>query len=52
MNIKNEESLNENIKNEDGLVELSSEELCLVAGGDCLVDPGSPCGYVSRKWYN
>jgi hypothetical protein len=57
MNIKNKDDLdniikNENLKNENNLIELRSEELRLVAGGDCLVDPGAPCGYVSRKWWD
>ena len=57
MNIKNKDDVDnnikkENIKKENNFIELRSEELRLVAGGDCLVDPGAPCGYVSRKWWN
>ena len=42
----------ENFKKENIFIEVRSEVLRLVAGGDCLVDPGAPCGYVSRKWWN
>ncbi len=36
-------------KNEKGIIELSWDELSLIAGGDCEVSPADPCGYGDRQ---